>query len=210
MHSRSGAVISRTNGALRTFKRASRSSGVGRSLCTSRKRRLARDRSPSRSCIRDEAVATLSPYRCTRSADGHLTLGTTRGSPSRNQQRRTRCRSPARRAGAILRPTTSTTLPIIDVDPGAHASGEHNRRRRPATTCSGSTSTPGATGRIRRRRSSSASARHTVVSATTRSPCSSNSPSRCSPQSGNASILYAELGGRELRRQPLVTAPTAR
>ena len=61
--------------------------------------------------------------------------------------------------------------PIIESIRGPHAGGEHNGRRRPATTCSGSTSAPGAADRIRRRRSFSASARHAVVSATTRSPC---------------------------------------
>jgi hypothetical protein len=70
------------------------------------------------------------PYRCTRSADGHLTPGTARCFPSRNQQRRGRYRSPARRAGAILRPTTNTTPP-----PSASRSGRSRRRRaqRPPT-----------------------------------------------------------------------------
>jgi hypothetical protein len=101
----------------------------------------------------------------------------------RNQQRRGRYRSPARRAGAILRPTTHTTPPpIIDVDPGAHAGGEHSGRRRPATTCSGSISAPGVAGRVRCRRSSSASARLAVVSATTRSPCRLHGLLRASPE----------------------------
>ena len=97
--------------------------------------------------------------------------------PFSKPQRRCRYRSPARRAGAILRPQRTRPLPHHRVDPGPHAGGEHNGRRRPATTCSGSTLALGAAGRVRRQRSSSASARHAPVSATTRSPCSSNSPS---------------------------------
>ena len=49
------------------------------------------------------------PAPPTRSADGHLTPGTARRSPSRNQQRRSRYHSPGRHAGAIRRPTTNTT-----------------------------------------------------------------------------------------------------
>ena len=70
------------------------------------------------------------PYRCTRSADGRLTPGTARCSPSRNQQRRSRYRSPARRAGAILRPTRTRPLPHH-----RRRSGRSRRRRaqRPPT-----------------------------------------------------------------------------
>jgi hypothetical protein len=55
----------------------------------------------------------------------------------KDQSQRGRYRSPARRAGAILRPTTNTTPPpsstsIRAVTPAASATG----RRRPATTCS--------------------------------------------------------------------------
>jgi hypothetical protein len=68
--------------------------------------------------------------------------------------------------------------PIIEsiraLTPAASTTAADGRPRR----ASGWTSAQGAAGRIRRRRSSSASARHAVVSATTRSPCSSNSRSR--------------------------------
>jgi hypothetical protein len=49
-------------------------------------------------------------------------------------------------------PTTNTTPHHHRVDPGPHAGGKHNGRRRPATACSGSISAPDAAGRVRRRR----------------------------------------------------------
>jgi hypothetical protein len=56
-------------------------------------------------------------------------------SPSRNQQRRSRHRSPARRAGAILRPTTTTTPPpsstsIRALTPAASTTAADGRPRR--------------------------------------------------------------------------------
>jgi hypothetical protein len=135
--------------------------------------------------------------------------------PARARRRR-RSRDPALRAAALTErpvatrslPLASTTRrrhsqtdnehdpsPIIDVDPGRHAGGEHNGRRRPATTCSGSTSAPGAVDRIRRRRSSSATARHALVGATTRSPCLLHGLLRASPE-----------GSREVRHAPVSVA----
>jgi hypothetical protein len=90
--------------------------------------------------------------------------------------------------------------PIIESIRGPHAGGEHNGRRRPATTCSGSTSAPGAAGRIRRRRSSSASARHAVVSATTRSPCTSNSRSP-SPGGSTSDSMHRQPAPIPARRE---------
>jgi hypothetical protein len=115
-----------------------------------------------------KAVATrCRPHRCTgwSSDPGHRAL-----LPSRNERRRCRCCSPARRAAPFSDRQRTRPLPHHRVDRGAHAGGEHNGRRRPATR-SGSTSAPSAASRVRRRRSPSASAWHAVVRATTRSPC---------------------------------------
>jgi len=98
--------------------------------CAHRDRRGRRNELCAPPAGRGDQRAGDLPAPPTRSADGHLTPGTERCSPSRNQQRRSRYRSPARRPGAILRPTTNTTPP-----PSSSRSGRSRRRRaqRPPT-----------------------------------------------------------------------------
>ena len=99
------------------------------------------------------------------------------------------------------KPAATLSLPLASATRGPHSQtdNEHDASpiiesiraltRAPSTTAADgqprrarARSAPGAAGRVRRRRSSTASARHAVVSATTRSPCRLHGLSAASPR----------------------------